>query len=105
MSAGTINGEPYSLPDGYEPISREQLHRLQAAAVLLSDMDRCEHGRHLGDVCGGASGCNGPSRGNSFLTTGQRIGTSLHGGAYVVPDFDALRAERRSALALDWMPS
>lgn len=30
-------------------------------AVLVSDLDRCPHGRHKGDVCGG---CNGPSLGN-----------------------------------------
>lgn len=59
-------------------VDEHRLHRLSAAADLLSDLDRCEHGRHRGDVCGGVSGCNGPSHGNPFLEPGQRIGTTLH---------------------------
>lgn len=35
--------------------------------TLLFDLDRCEHGRHEGDVCGGESGCNGPSKGNPMI--------------------------------------
>lgn len=61
----------------------EQLRKVQAEARtlqglsrVLSDLDRCEHGRHEGDVCGGASGCNGPSHGNQFVTD-RRIGTGL----------------------------
>lgn len=102
MPRGTINGEPYALPDGYRPISDSEYSRLQAAAELLTDLDRCEHGRHIGDVCGGAGGCNGPSHGNPFLATGQRIGTSLAGRPYTVPDFAALRSEHRSAQPADW---
>lgn len=32
--------------------------------LLVNDLDRCEHGRHEGDVCSGVTGCNGPSLGN-----------------------------------------
>jgi len=43
----------------------------------LSDLDRCEHGRHSIDHCLGCP--DGYSTGNLFLTNGQRIGTD-HGG-------------------------
>lgn len=32
--------------------------------ALVFNLDRCEHGRHEGDLC---SGCHGPSLGNPFM--------------------------------------
>jgi hypothetical protein len=40
---------------------RGELSELRAWGLLVNNLDRCEHGRHEGDVC---SGCNGPSKGN-----------------------------------------
>jgi hypothetical protein len=48
------------------------------ALRILADLDRCEHGRHEGDICSGATGCNGPSKGNPLLVTGAVIGHTLH---------------------------
>jgi hypothetical protein len=43
----------------------------------LSDLDRCEHGRHSVDNCFDCPG--GQSLGNMFLEDNQRIGTTLYG--------------------------
>jgi hypothetical protein len=43
----------------------------------MSDLDRCEHGRHSIDPCLSCPG--GWSTGNKHLTDGQRIGTNLYG--------------------------
>lgn len=60
----------------------ERLRKLEAAATMLSDLDRNRNGRHEGDVDSGAV-----SLGNPHLATGQTIGYSLHGRfAYVVPE-------------------
>lgn len=40
---------------------RREVSKLRAMATIVSDLDRCEHGRHEGDVC---SSCGGPSKGN-----------------------------------------
>lgn len=40
---------------------RGELSELRAWGLMINNLDRCEHGRHEGDVCGG---CNGPSEGN-----------------------------------------
>lgn len=40
--------------------------------MLVADLDRCEHGRHEGDVC---SGCGGPSHGG-VLDEGVLVGSS-----------------------------
>jgi hypothetical protein len=53
--------------------------------TLVVDLDRCPHGRHMGDVCGGwrgpgpyDGGCfRGVSLGNPLLPVGKIIGTSL----------------------------
>lgn len=39
----------------------ERARRAERLATVLVDLDRCQHGRHEGDVC---SGCGGPSLGN-----------------------------------------
>lgn len=45
------------------------------AETLLSDLDRCAHGRHMGDVCNGCP--RQVSVGNALLPPGKIIGTSL----------------------------
>lgn len=58
-----------------------------SAETLISDLDRCPHGRHAGDVCSGwrgpgpyDGGCiRGVSLGNPLLRPGQVIGTSISG--------------------------
>lgn len=73
------------VPRGYTLLRDVQKSALNAAATLLSDLDRCRHGRHRGDVCGGSHGCNGPSQGNTFLRPGDRIGTRIGGEPIIVP--------------------
>ena len=51
-----------------------------AFARMVSDLDRCEHGRHEGDVCGS---CGGPSVGNLLL--GDPIGFTMGGKPYRMP--------------------
>lgn len=70
-----------------------ELHRLRRFAETLSDLNRCEHGRHEGDVC---SECGGPSLGNPFMAAEtswsghdgvyRQIGFTLSGTPIVVPD-------------------
>ena len=62
-----------------------ELERLRRLAILASDLDRCEHGRHEGDVCGGLSGCNGPSHGNPHMGPDRTIGYTLGARPYRVP--------------------
>jgi hypothetical protein len=50
----------------------------------LSDLDRCEHGRHAVDTCVSCPG--GWSLGNRCLEPGMRIGTTLYGQPIVVRD-------------------
>jgi hypothetical protein len=58
--------------------------RVVRLASILYDLDRCEHGRHEGDVC---SGCRGRSLGNPFLQV------IRHGSGR--PPFAQLHAEER----------
>lgn len=58
--------------------------RDRAFAQMVSDLDRCPHGRHEGDVCGGPTGCNGPSVGN--IKAGTVIGYTISGVPYVMPE-------------------
>lgn len=48
----------------------------------LSDLDRCEHGRHAVDNCFDCP--DGWSTGNLFLDPHQRIGTDLYGNPILV---------------------
>jgi hypothetical protein len=82
QSTWTINGEPQTWQQMYEREHAERL-RLDAYRSLLSDLDRCEHGRHEGDVC---SGCHGDSHGNPHLEHGQVLGYSLGAKPYIVPE-------------------
>jgi hypothetical protein len=55
-------------------------------AALVADLDRCRHGRHIGDPCGPADDCDGTSTGNPRLRPGMVIGHDLRGDRIVVPD-------------------
>lgn len=70
----------------------ETITRLQSFATILSDLDRCEHGRHEGDDC---FQCEGPSKGNPLMAcsparnvalVARQIGFTLSGGPLVIPD-------------------
>lgn len=50
-------------------------------ARLMRDLDRCEHGRHEGDIC---SSCGGPSKGG-IIPTGTPIGFTMSGNPIVMP--------------------
>lgn len=56
----------------------------QEAVRLLSDLDRCEHGRHSTDGCGWCPG--GMSTGNLLLPPGTVIGHALGGRPITVPE-------------------
>jgi hypothetical protein len=60
----------------------------QGLVRILTDLDRCQHGRHHGDPCGPADDCNGTSAGNPHLRPGQVIGYGLRGDQIVMPDRD-----------------
>ncbi|MET7944251.1 hypothetical protein [Streptomyces sp. NPDC005302] len=60
----------------------------QALVKILTDLDRCRHGRHEGDPCGPADECNGTSAGNPWLRPGMVIGHDRHGDEIVMPDRD-----------------
>jgi hypothetical protein len=62
----------------------EEIQRLSKWATIASDLDRCEHGRHEGDVCSGLSGCNGPSVGNRLIGHGP-IGHTISGAHIFFP--------------------
>lgn len=73
--------------------AERQRRNLTGLAVVLSDLDRCRHGRHEGDACAGwrpgepDSGCEGGrSRGNPHMPTGAQVGHDLYGRPIVVPD-------------------
>jgi hypothetical protein len=57
----------------------------QGLVKILTDLDRCLHGRHQGDDCGS---CGGTSRGNHHMRTGTVIGYDLRGNHIVMPDRD-----------------
>jgi len=80
---GTINGEPYSLPDGYQPISIEEYTRLITFYNIIMDLDRNANGRHKGDADSGDP--TGVSQGNLILPVGMQIGWTLGGYSIIVP--------------------
>lgn len=68
---------------------RGRLHKVEAIASIVSDLDRCPHGRHEQDDC---SYCRSEgherNQGNPYLRPGTRIGTDL-GGHPIVHPIDA----------------
>lgn len=46
---------------------REELMQLDVYRRFVTDLDRCPHGRHEGDICSGERGCGGPSKGNMWM--------------------------------------
>ena len=59
-----------------------EARRTEELASVLSDLDRCAHGRHEGDTC---ADCGGPSKGNHHLPTGTVIGYDVHAQPIVTP--------------------
>lgn len=55
------------------------------ALAILVDLDRCEHGRHDGDVC---ADCGGQSHGNPHIPPGSVIGYGLRGDQILMPTRD-----------------
>lgn len=69
-------------------------HTLTAAAHrMLTDLDRCMHGRHEGDRCFDCPG--GASNGNPHIREGHVVGYSIDGKPYVMPP----RGQRHKAAA------
>lgn len=73
--------------------AQSEVTALGAYRSVLADLSRCEHGRHLGDVC---SSCGGPSHGNLVLTPGLVIGHTIDGRPITVP------AKAQFARADEW---
>lgn len=62
----------------------EENRKLMKWALMVSDLDRCEHGRHEGDTC---FDCTGDvSVGNTLLPPGTVIGHDISGRPYTVPE-------------------
>ena len=76
-----INGERQTWEQLFNR-ERERNQQLEAYRRLVSDLSRCQHGRHIGDVC---SACGGPSKGNSHAVPGTVIGYDIGGRPYIVP--------------------
>lgn len=57
--------------------------RNRQLARILTDLDRCVHGRHRGDVCTACG--DGISDGNPHLQPGQIIGYNTMGDPYTAP--------------------
>lgn len=52
-------------------------------AALVADLDRCQHGRHVGDPCGS---CGTNSHGNPHMVVGDIVGYGIYGHPIVMPD-------------------
>lgn len=59
-----------------------EARRTAELAAVLTDLDRCVHGRHESDTC---ADCGGPSKGNHHLPTGAVIGYGISGKPIVMP--------------------
>jgi hypothetical protein len=69
---------------------QRSLNRARAFERICMDLDRCEHGRHEGDVC---DGCGGASHGNPFHyneISGDPlpIGYTIDGKEIIIPGRD-----------------
>lgn len=62
----------------------DEAKRQAALLSVLTDLDRCTHGRHQGDSCVGCP--EGASQGNPHMPTGTAIGYDISGHGYVMPD-------------------
>jgi len=82
ITEGTINGEPYKVPDGYECVSQSRYREGQMALNLLRDLSRSEHGRCKGDAEFQSE--SGFSAGNPILPPGTHIGYSIDGAMRIV---------------------
>lgn len=71
-----------------ETLAMRSLTDTAALVKILTDLDRCQHGRHQGDPCGPADACTGTSAGNPHLKPGTVIGYGLYGDPIVMPDRD-----------------
>lgn len=90
----SVGGERLTWREAFEKIDAERKRYLAMAQTLI-DLDRCEHGRHEGDVCQCPGGV---SRGNPILNAAgrpplaqwepRRIGTGVHGKPIFVPTRD-----------------
>lgn len=77
-----VDGEYYRLT--WKQLAEQQrtkINELSKWHAICVDLDRCEHGRHEGDVC---SSCGGPSKGNLLIGHGP-IGHNLSGEHIVSP--------------------
>jgi hypothetical protein len=63
---------------------------------VISDLDRCPHGRHLPDPC---AFCPTPNQGNPHLREGQTIGYTLYAKPIKVPAPDDMFDPKK------WRPS
>lgn len=75
----SVNDQRLTWKEAYED-AQVELRRLRRIAELVSDLDRCGHGRHHPDPC---SYCQvegfARNSGNTWLRHGQTVGTSLAG--------------------------
>lgn len=86
----TIGGIDHALARTQPAVTAQALAPRDAAEFvkILTDLDRCQHGRHHGDPCGPADDCNGTSAGNPHLRPGAVIGYGLRADPIVMPDRD-----------------
>lgn len=84
-----IQGVEHALARTEKPVTDTLIGRSLADTAglvkVLTDLDRCMHGRHEGDDCGS---CGGPSKGNHHLRPGTVIGYDRYGDHIVMPDRD-----------------
>ena len=73
-------------------MTRDRLDGAERIVSVVSDLDRCPHGRHEQDDC---SMCQAEghdrNQGNPYLTPGTRVGTDLSGDPIVYPGPNADR--------------
>lgn len=84
MSNQTINDQRLTWQQVCEELSEEN-RRLRERDVILSDLDRCEHGRHKKDNCSMCD-ANGGNKGNPRLSSSRIIGFDIGGKPYKVPE-------------------
>ncbi len=90
--AAAIAGIEHALARTEKPVTdtlaMRSLKDTAGLVKILTDLDRCQHGRHQGDPCGPADACTGTSAGNPHLRPGDVIGYGLYGDPIVMPDRD-----------------